>query len=286
MGMQLVVKSYFKSFNMMCFILLVPLFAFFTLILVRPYGLVSFFGDQVDHFAFIAAIFGSIILVNNLIFRLLMLLGKDTLSQYHYKYMLMQALEIISSSMFCTLFAYLITGAKTPYFSMLPTALMYTIGFLIWPYVIISLVAQLQDRSDQIEELNDLVYKYSSGQIGANDSPIHFLDSSNKLKLLVRADTILYVEAADNYVNICYLHAGKMARYALRNTMSGVEQLCLTNSLVRCHRSYFVNLKKVRIIERGSDGMFAELDYQGAPHIPVSKTYAKQVVETFSSLIG
>ena len=92
------------------------------------------------------------------------------------------------------------------------------------------------------------------------------------------------IEAADNYVNICYMNMDKMVRYPLRNSMRAIEQICEANNIVRCHRSYYVNLRKVSALQKGPDGLFAELEYAGAPHIPVSSTYSETVTGRFSTL--
>lgn len=269
---------------MMAFIVLVPIYSFFFLIGFKPFGLPELLDDTIGRFAFMAAIIAAIQLVTNLICRLIMLLLKEGLSRSYSKFVLMEVVELVANTMFITLFVWLATGRQVPYFSMMPEVFIYALPILMFPYVILSLIAELQDRIERIENLDDTITKYSSGQIGADDSPVHFLDSSGNLKLMVRADSIFYVEAADNYVNICYVQSGKLTRYSLRNTMTGIEEICLANNLARCHRSYFVNLRKVKILQRDKDGVFAELDFQGAPRIPVSKTYSKQVVERFSAL--
>jgi hypothetical protein len=48
--------------------------------------------------------------------------------------------------------------------------------------------------------------------------------------------------------------------------------------------SYYVNLRKVRAIQKGPDGLFAELSYAAAPHIPISSTYSEAVTGKFSTL--
>ena len=145
-------------------------------------------------------------------------------------------------------------------------------------------VIDFKDREINLARSKVTIDKYASGQIGREDSTLPFLDEKKSLKLAVQANSVLYIEAADNYVNICYLNNDKLVRYPLRNSMRSIEQICESNNIVRCHRSYYVNLRKVRAIQKGQDGLFAELTYSAAPHIPVSTTYSETVTGKFSTL--
>ncbi|MPN26333.1 hypothetical protein SDC9_173757 [bioreactor metagenome] len=60
------------------------------------------------------------------------------------------------------------------------------------------------------------------------------------------------------------------------------ENLTKDSPLVRCHRSYMVNLDKVKVLRKTKSGIFMELDAPNAPDIPVSKTYYDKVMGKFS----
>jgi len=51
--------------------------------------------------------------------------------------------------------------------------------------------------------------------------------------------------------------------------------------LVRCHRSYVVNINKVKVLRKDKEGLFLDLDYLDLPDLPISKTYSEQVVKLF-----
>lgn len=186
--------------------------------------------------------------------------------------------------MFCALFVWLMDKRTMVYVDLLPKMFLITCSILVFPYVIVALISELKDRDSRIAKNMVTIEKYASGQIGREDSTLPFMDEKKALKLAVTANSVLYVEAADNYVNICYMNMDKIVRYPLRNSMRAIEQICESNNIVRCHRSYYVNLRKVRAIQKGPDGLFAELEYQGAPHIPVSITYSESVTGKFSTL--
>ena len=60
--------------------------------------------------------------------------------------------------------------------------------------------------------------------------------------------------------------------------MRGIEELMAKHGIVRCHRSYFVNPRHVKVLRRDKEGMIqAELDVAAIKPVPVSPTYYDQL---------
>ena len=282
--MHKIPDSYFKGNILAAYILLIPLYAFFFLIGAKPYHLDTFMQVTQGQLAFRAAIMASIEIVVALISRLSMLLVRSKYQINYTGFIIWELLEGLAITMFCTLFVWLMDNRAMPYMELLPKLFIITFSILVFPYVIMALLAEIKDRDIRLAKDLVTIEKYATGQIGREDSTLPFLDEKKSLKLAVTANAILYIEAADNYVNICYLNHDKLVRFPLRSSMRSIEQICEANNIVRCHRSYYVNLRKVRAIQKGPDGMFAELTYAAAPHIPVSVTYSETVTGKFSTL--
>lgn len=282
--MHKIPDTYFKGNIMACYILLIPLYAFFFLIGAKPFHLDTFMEVTQGQLAFRAAIMASIELVVALISRLSMLLVRSKHQINYTGFVIWELMEALAITMFCALFVWLMDKRAMTYVDLLPKMFLITCSILVFPYIIVALISELKERDSRIAKNLVTIDKYASGQIGREDSTLPFMDEKRSLKLAITANAVLYVEAADNYVNICYLNMDKMVRYPLRNSMRAIEQICETNNIVRCHRSYYVNLRKVSAIQKGPDGLFAELDYAGAPHIPVSATYSESVTGKFSTL--
>lgn len=282
--MHKIPDSYFKGNILATYILLIPLYAFFFLIGAKPYHLDTFMQVTQDQLAFRSAIMASIEIVVVLISRLSMLLVRSKHQINYTGFILWELIEGLAIAMFCTLFVWLMDNRAMPYMELLPKLFIITFSILVFPYVILALLAEIKDRDIRLTRNMVTIEKYASGQIGREDSTLPFLDDKKSLKLAVTANAVLYIEAADNYVNIFYLNNDKIVRFPLRNSMRAIEQICEANNIVRCHRSYYVNLRKVRAIQKGQDGLFAELTYAAAPHIPVSVTYSETVTGKFSTL--
>ena len=284
--MHKIPDSYFKGNILACYILLIPMYAFFFLIGVKPFHLDDFIQVTQDQLSFRAAIMASIEIVVVLISRLSMLLVRSKHQINYTGFVIWELMEGLSITMFCTLFVWLMDKRVMPYTELLPKMFVITFTILLFPYFIVALFSELKDRDNSIARNKIIIERYATGQIGREDSTLPFLDDKKALKLAVTANAILYVEAADNYVNIFYLNNDKLVRFPLRNSMRGIEQICESNNIVRCHRSYYVNLRKVRAIQKDKEGLFAELTYPAAPHIPVSSTFSETVTGKFSTLMN
>ena len=133
---------------------------------------------------------------------------------------------------------------------------------MVFPYLILSLSFSLvglkQEESKDEKE---------------DQSLIRFYDVYHKPKLLIAVSAILYIKAEENYVNIWYMDNGRAVKFSLRAPMNSIEEGCVRRGLVRCQRSYFVNPSHVTILRKENGWIYADLDMEGLPSIPVSKRY-------------
>jgi hypothetical protein len=148
---------------------------------------------------------------------------------------------------------------------------------LLLPYSVLWLYFSWRDKKEQIERLAD------SQTFPANTrNMIPFYDDKGILKFSVKKENLLYLESAENYVNICYINKDKVSKYLLRDTLKKIEETFAGTEIIRCHRSYMVNFEKVKVIRRDRDGLKLGFDNPLVSDIPVSKTYVNPVMETFS----
>jgi len=148
---------------------------------------------------------------------------------------------------------------------------------LLLPYSILWLYFSWQDKKEQIERLAD----FQPLSDNTRDM-IPFYDDKGILKFSIKKENLLYLESAENYVNICYLNKGKVSKYLLRHTLKKIEEGFSGTEIIRCHRSYMVNFEKVKVIRKDRDGLKLEFDNPSVTDIPVSKTYVTSVMQTFS----
>jgi len=94
-------------------------------------------------------------------------------------------------------------------------------------------------------------------------------------------EDLLYIESADNYVEIHYITNGKAKTYLLRNSIKNIELQLRKSPVARCHRSFLVNFNRVKVIRRTKEGLMLEIDEPNTPDIPVSKSYQAVVSAKF-----
>ncbi len=91
-----------------------------------------------------------------------------------------------------------------------------------------------------------------------------------------------YAIAVGNYIDMCFLDENTLKKATYRISLSSFEmQLAETSNLIRCHRSYIVNLKKVENISGNAQGLKLELKNQ-TEIVPVSRKYIPIVKQFFT----
>lgn len=116
----------------------------------------------------------------------------------------------------------------------------------------------------------------------ATKDTISFYDERGEMQLSIAKEHFLFVESADNYVNVWYLKNALPRKLMLRMTMSRMEEQLAGTSAVRCHRSYIINMEQVKVLQRDKDGFYAEMGIEGVPDLPVSRTYSDAVTTWLS----
>jgi hypothetical protein len=185
--------------------------------------------------------------------------------------------EVLFMALFYALFEKIFLDDSRIFSDLVRLSARNTSLVLLLPYSVLWLYFSWRDKKEQIDRLADLQ------SFSANPrNMIPFYDEKGFLKFSVKKENLLYLESAENYVNICYLNKGKISKYLLRDTLKKIEENFSGTEIVRCHRSYMVNFEKVKVIRKDKDGLKLELDNPSDLDLPVSKTYVNTVMQTFS----
>ncbi len=119
----------------------------------------------------------------------------------------------------------------------------------------------------------------------SDDASILRLTGDNQDEELTLASTdLMAMEAANNYVKIYYFAGGRVANKIFRATLRSMEiQTGHIDGLVRCHRSYLVNLAKVTSISGNAQGYKLQLNGLAEP-VPVGRNYNTVIKNRLSHL--
>ena len=101
-------------------------------------------------------------------------------------------------------------------------------------------------------------------------------DETGKTRLIIDLANLLYLNSADNYVEIHLWTANALETKIIRNTLKKLEPVFAKTGVIRCHRSYMVNTIKVSKAQKKNSGMKLQLQNLNEP-IPVSKSYSSEV---------
>ena len=151
-----------------------------------------------------------------------------------------------------------------------------TVLIVFIPYTISYIYFILKDK---INELKTLRKQIDQDETVLQKAYIQILDEKNEMRLSIRRENLLLIESADNYVCVYYLNGGKTKKSMVRNTIGRIAEHLQGTRIVRCHRSYMINLDHAQIFHRDKEGVYIELGIEGVPDIPISRTYADNVKE-------
>ena len=157
-------------------------------------------------------------------------------------------------------------------FYLFKEATLATTFILLIPYAFAIMLAVLKDRGERIQQL------MGNTQSDPQPDKYNFYDEKGDLKLSVNPEMVYYIDSADNYVQIHYVNAGKLEKLLIRNSLKNIEWRFRDKGLVRCHRSYIVNLSLVKLFRRQEGEIYLDFGDERLPAIPVSKGYGESVM--------
>lgn len=97
-------------------------------------------------------------------------------------------------------------------------------------------------------------------------------DENGKITFSINSDDLLYLQSYDNYVMVIYKLNGSSKRELIRNSLKNLEESLQNTNLMRCHRSYMINMASVEMVRK--KGSIMELKLKGTDTtIPVSRSF-------------
>jgi hypothetical protein len=144
----------------------------------------------------------------------------------------------------------------------------------IFPVTISTLIIyhnRLKAALKEAQALNQNIHPHHP----AINKPVILIPSQNKSENLnVDLEHLLYVKAVENYVELCLDNK----KVILRNTLKSVEMtLADFPQFKRCHRSFLVNLHKVKSFSGNAQGLSLKFEAANVEEIPVSRAYVPEI---------
>lgn len=272
---QKIPKFICEKGNIVRLIILTALFALVFINIYKPFS--SSYWYAVSDFKFF--VFSSLIILTGVlvvvISRIIMYYRVKKHNITYGRYIVWVLLEIFFMSLFYTIYT-LSLNPEREWLSVFKESSINTALVLLLPYSAIHLYLFYQDNKRRLQLLED---QHSDST--AKQHVYSFYDEKNELRISIKRNNLLYIESADNYVNIWYMNKGKLTKFMLRNSLKAIEESLSDTSVLRCHRSFIANFEQVKVIRRQKDGIYLEFGIEKVPDIPISKTYNEKVTHWF-----
>lgn len=264
-------EYFFKKANIVKIIVFTAIYASIFINIYKPFGSGTWDSNLSELYFFLYS--SVIVLIGFVVIalsRIVMYFWNQRQKIMYIQYVVWILTEVLFMSLFFTIIIISIRPEANAW-NTFKESFHSTTLILLLPYFIFHLYLSLSERNKELEEREGIKPVDSSARM------IEFYDERNVLRLSVMKSKVLYVEAADNYVCIYYKKQSGVARFMLRNTLKAMEEYLADVDIVRCHRSYMVNLEYVSVIRRERNGIFLELSIPEVPDIPLSHKYRDKV---------
>ena len=130
----------------------------------------------------------------------------------------------------------------------------------------------------QLNELYSLNKQLDSKMISKYNPIIEIPAENPKNSIKISLHSILFISSADNYVDVHFIKDEVYTCVLLRNTLTGLTDVFIPDiPIIRCHRSYMINLYNVKKVIRNTSGYFVKIQHFDSL-IPVSRKYSKEVL--------
>lgn len=196
-----------------------------------------------------------------------------------------------------------VEGLSTPLLAM--RALMCVTLILVIPNALVSFYAAYMAKCEELEaaqyQLQRLGEEYrllensKEHELKAAIVPqkqevaprmVNLYDNSGTLRLTLNIESLYYLESEDNYIRVYYKHNDKVLSYMLRCRTRSIEESLRGSCMVRCHRSFIVNINKISVMEEERRMHYIRLDDESIKRIPVSKSYYETLVTSLNTLVA
>lgn len=252
-------------------------FALVFINIYKPFSSSSWY--NVSEFMFF--VYSSLIILTGVmvvvISRVIMYLYSRQNSISYYKYGLWVFLEILFMSLFYTIYTISVNRDRDT-MEVFESSIINTTLVLLLPYASFWLYLGWRESTEKLK-----MFQSSDKLNIEKGGNISFKDERGVLRFSVAKDDVIYIESSDNYVTIHYSNKGKVKNYLLRNRLKNLEKELLEYNIIRCHRTYLVNLDRVKVLRKEREGIIAEFELPDARDISVSKSYQKNISERFLS---
>ena len=153
------------------------------------------------------------------------------------------------------------------YLASLPGFLFNTATVLIFPTIALFFFY----RHKTLREEYDAILTNTGTGIDEN-LMLNFTGEGSKDRFSVSVKDFIFAQAQDNYIEIYYVKNNVSSKFLIRSSLGKLHKSLSHEFLIRCHRSYVINLYNVHSIKGNRKDLKISMSHTDTT-IPVSHTY-------------
>ncbi|NIT56621.1 MAG: hypothetical protein GWN00_10430 [Aliifodinibius sp.] len=148
----------------------------------------------------------------------------------------------------------------------------------IIPVVIIVLLTYMSLLKNRLQRAEKITQNLTAQASHKTNSKIKLVSENNTDTLILSPEDLLVIQSSDNYSTIIWEEGLEIKKTLLRSTLKRLAAQIKFAHIVRCHRSYIVNLMRVYSVSGNANGY--KLYLKGYPEaVPVARGYGKEVMQ-------
>lgn len=207
--------------------------------------------------------------------------GKTKMGLPIISYLLWVLVEWTSMAVTYAFIEKLLFADQRDFFELMKVSLSNTACVLLLPYAILWLYFSWDDKNERLKKIHEAGRNLINHE-NYLPSMVNFYDKNGDARFSVKAKDLVYVQGADNYINVKYMDGQRLSTCSIRGSLMRTANDLRPYGVVRCHRSYLVNIQHIKFLEKKSDAFQVRLDLAQEIYIPISKTYVDDVFQLFS----
>lgn len=251
------------------------LFVAFFLIVIQPFGIGNF---TIENKYFYLLLYGVVTTVCVLLLRLIVFYRYSKYNEQSNWTVLKEIISILVLISTITIGNYLLTillfdikinwtGIGNMFF------MVFTIG--LFPTVF-GVMANYIYHFKKYNKVIDIQIVTNVSDENLSNKSIKIIAENGKDFIEIEAKNLYYIESSDNYSTLYFLKNDILQKELIRSSLTRLETQIQLNYIVRCHRSFIVNLENVQKVTGNAQGYKLHLNFSNLM-VPVARKYSELV---------